>query len=79
MESSGVAGRINVSETTAKLIEPFFRCEYRGPVQAKNKGLVEMYFVTGIRPELSRDPEGRVPNEAFQQRYEALSRAQPAP
>ncbi|MFO8054822.1 MAG: adenylate/guanylate cyclase domain-containing protein [Bacteroidales bacterium] len=47
MESSGEAGRINVSGTTYTYIKEDFECEYRGKIEAKNKGLVDMYFVKG--------------------------------
>lgn len=45
MESSGEPGRVNVSETTFKLVSPHFRCEARGMVDAKGKGAMAMYFV----------------------------------
>ena len=45
MESSGEAGKINVSGTTYDLIKDKFLCTYRGKVHAKNKGEVDMYFV----------------------------------
>ncbi|WP_161888392.1 adenylate/guanylate cyclase domain-containing protein [Pontibacter russatus] len=45
MESSGVAGRVNISGATYELIKDEFRCTYRGKVDAKNKGDVDMYFV----------------------------------
>lgn len=45
MESHGEVGRINVSAYTSHLISPRFRCEYRGKVEAKGKGLIDMYFV----------------------------------
>jgi class 3 adenylate cyclase len=45
MESSGEAGKVNVSQNTYELIKDRFECEPRGMVQAKNKGEVEMYFV----------------------------------
>lgn len=47
MESSGEAGRVNVSAYTYDLIQSDFACEYRGKVDAKGKGSVDMYFVTG--------------------------------
>jgi histidine kinase len=37
--------RINISGTTYELIKDYFECEYRGKIDAKNKGLVDMYFV----------------------------------
>ncbi|MBV6655586.1 MAG: hypothetical protein KI786_17585 [Mameliella sp.] len=49
METNGQAGRVNVSEATYNLIKYQFDCEYRGKVQAKNKGLIDMYFVKGAR------------------------------
>lgn len=47
MESSGAAGKINISETTYQLVKDSFECEHRGKVSAKNKGEVDMYFVRG--------------------------------
>ncbi|WP_425420133.1 adenylate/guanylate cyclase domain-containing protein [Phaeodactylibacter xiamenensis] len=49
METNGQAGRVNISEATYNLIKYQFDCEYRGKVQAKNKGLIDMYFVKGAR------------------------------
>lgn len=48
MESSGEAGKVNVSESTYELIKHKFFCEYRGKIKAKNKGEIDMYFVTGL-------------------------------
>lgn len=45
MEASGEAGKINISETTYQLVKDEFTCTYRGKIQAKNKGEVDMYFV----------------------------------
>lgn len=53
MESSGEAGRINISGSTYELVKDFFICEYRGKMPVKYKGEIDMYFVNGIRPELS--------------------------
>jgi class 3 adenylate cyclase len=47
MESSGEVGRVNVSAYTYDLIRAEFDCEYRGKVDAKGKGHIDMYFVTG--------------------------------
>lgn len=46
MEQSGVPGKINISEATYALVKDTFACESRGLVEAKNKGAMEMYFVT---------------------------------
>lgn len=45
MESSGEAGKVNISGTTYELIKDKFNCKYRGKVSAKNKGEIDMYFV----------------------------------
>lgn len=45
MERSGEPGKVNISGDTYELIKHKFRCTYRGPVEAKNKGLIDMYFV----------------------------------
>lgn len=70
MESSGVPGRINISAATHELVKEFFECEFRGRIQAKHKGEIDMYFVNGIHPELSVNREGEAPNERFFERYE---------
>ncbi len=63
MESSGDAGKINISGTTYEFVREFFDCEYRGRMPVKYKGELEMYFVNGIIPELC-DENGR-PNRKF--------------
>ena len=45
MESSGEPGKINISGTTYALVRDRFTCSYRGRIQAKNKGEIDMYFV----------------------------------
>lgn len=47
MESKSEAGKVNISETTYHLIKYNFACNYRGKVDAKNKGMIDMYFVEG--------------------------------
>jgi len=49
MESSGVPGKINISQSTFELIKDFFVCNYRGKLPAKNKGDLDMYLVKGIK------------------------------
>ena len=65
MEVSGTPGKINISHVTFELVKDFFECEYRGEVDAKNKGKIKMYFVNRIKPEYSLDKDGFVPNEKF--------------
>ncbi|MDN3643053.1 adenylate/guanylate cyclase domain-containing protein [Lutimonas halocynthiae] len=47
MESSGVAGKVNISEATYVLLkdDPHFTYKNRGKIEAKGKGQMEMYFV----------------------------------
>jgi adenylate cyclase len=45
MGSSSLPGRINISGTTYDLVKNCFECEYRGKLNAKGKGEVDMYFV----------------------------------
>lgn len=45
MESSGEAGKINISDSTYELVKDEYSCTYRGKIHAKNKGEIDMYFV----------------------------------
>ncbi|MEI6821221.1 MAG: adenylate/guanylate cyclase domain-containing protein [Bacteroidota bacterium] len=45
MEQSCEPGNINISGSTYELVKDNFNCVYRGKVEAKNKGKVDMYFV----------------------------------
>lgn len=45
VESNSAPGRVNISETTYNLVRYKFECEYRGKVEAKNKGQIDMYYV----------------------------------
>ncbi len=72
MESSGEPGAINISQATFELVKDFFDCEYRGKIEAKNKGLIDMYFVKRIKKNLALDPSGLLPNEEFNALYRAM-------
>ena len=45
MESSGETGKVNISQNTYEKVKDHFMCVYRGKIEAKNKGLIDMYFV----------------------------------
>ena len=45
MESSGEIGKVNISDSTYQMIKDKFSCTRRGKIEAKNKGIVDMYFV----------------------------------
>lgn len=50
MESCGEEGKINISQNTYEIVKDQFNCVHRGKIAAKNKGMIDMYFV-------SRKPE----------------------
>lgn len=45
MEQHGEEGRINITGATYNLVKDKFSCSYRGKIEAKNKGYIDMYFV----------------------------------
>ncbi len=47
LESGGEEWRVNISKTTYNHIFDKFYFTYRGKIEVKNKGLVEMYFLDG--------------------------------
>jgi class 3 adenylate cyclase len=49
MESSCEPGKVNISGTTFALIKDQFNCSYRGKMEAKNKGMIDMYFVESLK------------------------------
>ncbi len=63
MESSGEAGKINISGTTHEFVKDYFTCDYRGRMPVKYKGDLDMYFVTGIKSGLCNDDGS--PNRKF--------------
>jgi len=72
LESSGIAGRINISEATYEQVKVFFVCEYRGKISAKHKGEMDMYFVNSVNPELLQNEPPDAPNESFAESYRRL-------
>ena len=44
MEQNSEAGKINISGSTYELVKTKFTCEQRGKIEAKNKGMIDMYF-----------------------------------
>jgi ligand-binding sensor domain-containing protein/class 3 adenylate cyclase len=51
MESAGIPGTVNISAMTYDLIKNSYDCEYRGKIEAKGKGTVDMYVVNGKKKE----------------------------
>lgn len=48
MEQSGIANEVNISRATYELVKDSIPCEYRGKVNAKNKGEVDLYTVINV-------------------------------
>lgn len=65
MEQAGHAGMVNISGPTYKYVKDFFECDYRGKIEAKNIGKVDMYFVNRIKSEYAEDKLGYIPNKEF--------------
>jgi PAS domain S-box-containing protein len=65
MESSGEANKINISGSTYKYVCKYFNCTYRGKVEVRNMGEIDMYFVTGLKKKYRSDKDGVIPNSAF--------------
>ncbi|HWU89468.1 MAG TPA: adenylate/guanylate cyclase domain-containing protein, partial [Kofleriaceae bacterium] len=54
MESTGVPGRIQVSEATRKLLEDQFELEERGPIEVKGKGTMPVFLLLRRRADSAR-------------------------
>lgn len=49
MEQHSEAGKVNISGMTYSLVKDAFNCTYRGKVEAKSKGEIDMYFVDSAK------------------------------
>lgn len=63
MESSGVSGKVQITDATYQLVKDYFDCELRGEIEVKNIGKVQTYFVKNIKKEYSED--GFEPNQKW--------------
>ena len=52
MESMSEPGKINISENTYALIKEDYDCEFRGEIEAKNRGKLKMYFVNKLKDKM---------------------------
>jgi len=73
MESSGEAGRVNLSANAYSRVKDFFACDKRGRIKIKDGREVEMYFVNGIAAGLLAN-KSIAPVRSFEQRYRAYFR-----
>ena len=56
MESNSKPGKINISENTYALVKDQYNCTFRGKIDVKNHGSMNMYYVNDrkkIKPENS--------------------------
>lgn len=67
MEMLGEPGKVTITGATFGFIEPYFECTFKGKAQTKSSGMIEMYVVDRIKPELSINGEGLYPNDRFNQ------------
>ena len=51
MEQNSQKGKVNISESTYQMIKDRVQCEYRGKIEVKGKGDLDMYFAQ----ELNKD------------------------
>lgn len=65
MEMLGEAGKVTVTGKTHQFIEPYFEISFKGKAQTKSKGLIDMFVVDRIKPELSENGDGIIPNTRF--------------
>jgi adenylate cyclase len=49
MESNSEVGKINISQTTYDLVKDNYEAEYRGEIEAKNRGMLKMYFLEPLK------------------------------
>ncbi|MDG1657611.1 MAG: adenylate/guanylate cyclase domain-containing protein [Crocinitomicaceae bacterium] len=67
MEMMAEPGCVTVTGATFLHIEPYFECTFKGQAESKSRGMIDMYVVDRIKPELSLKGEGVVPNDRFNQ------------
>lgn len=65
MESAGAPGRVNISRATYEMVKDAFECEYRGRIEVKGKGEVEMFFVKGNHAAASAGLEHEIDNGEY--------------
>jgi class 3 adenylate cyclase len=50
LETCSEEGKVNISGATYELVKDYFDCSYRGRLEVKNKGELDMYFVNALKP-----------------------------
>ncbi|HNR40897.1 MAG TPA: adenylate/guanylate cyclase domain-containing protein [Bacteroidales bacterium] len=60
---------ILISIMTCELVKELFVCEYSGRLPVKYKGHLDLFGVTGLKPGLSVDAKGMIPNDLFRIKF----------
>ena len=58
-----------MSVMTYELVKEFFTCNYFGKLPVKYKGDIQVYCVNNLKPHLSVNNEGKIPNKAFYTKF----------
>lgn len=66
LEAASEENRVNISSNTYVRVKDFFACEHRGEVRIKDGRAHDMYFITGVHPEIVGPG---CPPIAFRERY----------
>ncbi len=72
LESNGIPGEINVSESTYHLIKDFFITQYHGTLTMRSGSIREMYLVKGLKPEYRRSDDSHEINALLKARLTEL-------
>lgn len=75
MEQNAENSFINISQDTFERVKNFFICEPKGEIEAKNIGEVPTYFQERIKPELSDEEDGFIPNRLFIREYNLIAKS----
>ena len=68
METASEPDRINISGAVHEQVKDFCRCSYRGKIEGKNVGLIDMYFVEAafaVTAEHATAQAGIIAGQAF--------------
>ncbi len=65
VQEAGQPGRVTVSASTLRAVEPLFETEPCGEVKVEDLVQVDIHYLNRIRPEFSADQDGVLPNDEF--------------
>lgn len=65
-------GKLTISVNTFELVKEFFTCDFNGRMPVKYINDLTMYYVTGIRTDISENGEGVVPGSNFHTRLRLI-------